>query len=80
MDLQAAENAHKTEKKEAPKTSWKCPCSGCSKAVKQERQRITEAINNIDLNTPYQTNALGMKLLILDIVNGESAAKKRTNV
>lgn len=48
---------------------WKCPCNGCAKAVKQERARITEAIEAIDLNTPAQLNALGMKLIILDIIN-----------
>lgn len=49
--------------------TWKCPCNGCAKAVKQERARITEAIEAIDINTPAQLNALGMKLVILDIIN-----------
>jgi len=49
--------------------TWKCPCNGCAKAVKQERARITESIEAIDINTPAQLNALGMKLLILDIIN-----------
>lgn len=48
---------------------WKCPCNGCAKAVKQERARITEAIEAIDINTPAQLNALGMKLIMLDIIN-----------
>lgn len=48
---------------------WICPCNGCAKAVKQERARITEAIEAININTPSQLNALGMKLLILDIIN-----------
>jgi hypothetical protein len=48
---------------------WKCPCNGCAKAVKQERARIIEAIEAINLNTPAQLNALGMKILILEIVN-----------
>ena len=49
--------------------NWKCPCNGCAKAVKQERARITEAIEAIDINTPAQLNALGMKLIMLDIIN-----------
>lgn len=49
--------------------TWKCPCNGCAKAVKQERARITEAIEAIDINTPAQLNALGMKLIMLDIIN-----------
>lgn len=48
---------------------WRCPCNGCAKAVKQERARITDAIEDIDINNPSQLNALGMKLLILDIIN-----------
>jgi len=48
---------------------WLCPCNGCKKAVKQERDRITEAVEAIDINTPSQPNALGMKLIILDIIN-----------
>lgn len=55
---------------------WKCPCNGCAKAVKQERSRITKAIEDIDINSPSQLNALGMKLIILDIVNGASASEK----
>lgn len=56
--------------------SWLCPCNGCAKAVKQERSRITKAIEDIDINSPSQLNALGMKLIILDIVNGASASEK----
>lgn len=37
--------------------------------VNEERLRITEAIEAIDINTPSQLNALGMKLLILNIIN-----------
>ena len=55
---------------------WKCPCNGCAKAVKQERSRITKAIEDIDINSPSQLNALGMKLIILDIVKGASASEK----
>jgi hypothetical protein len=55
--------------------TWKCPCNGCAKAVKQERARITQAIENIDINTSAQPNALGMKLIILDIINPKSEAK-----
>jgi len=71
MDLQAAENAHK--KKEETKVTWKCPCNGCAKAVKQERQRIIQEIENIDLNTPAQLNGLGMKILVKEIINNKNA-------
>ena len=58
---------------------WKCPCQGCKKAVKQEQDRIIEAIEQIELNTPSQLNALGLKLLILDIIRPKkSEAKNRT--
>ena len=60
---------------EAKTKAWACPCNGCAKAVKQERARITEAIENIDINSPSQLNALGMKMFILDIVNPKSEAK-----
>jgi len=56
---------------------WLCPCNGCKKAVKQERSRITAAIEEIDINSPSQLNALGMKLIILDIVNPKSEKKNR---
>ncbi len=63
---------------QAPKPKgWVCPCSGCAKAVKQERSRITEALEAIELDTPSQLNALGLKLLLLDIINpAKSEAKK----
>ena len=67
MDLQAAETAHKTEDKEIKK-DWACPCNGCAKAVKQERIRILEMIEAIDLNSPSQLNALGFKMLVMDII------------
>lgn len=56
-------------------TEWKCPCNGCAKAVKQERARIAKAIEEINIDTPAQPNALGMKLIILDIINPKSEAK-----
>lgn len=34
---------------EAKPKGWACPCSGCAKAVKQERTRITEAIEQLNL-------------------------------
>ena len=48
--------------------AWLCPCQGCKKAVKQEQDRIIDAIEQIDINSPSQLNALGLKLLILDII------------
>lgn len=71
MDLQAAETAHKREDKDQPKKAWACPCNGCAKAVKQERERIIQEIDNIEMK---ELNALGMKMLIKDIV---SPAKKK---
>lgn len=62
---------------ESKPKAWVCPCSGCAKAVKQERARITEQLESIDINTSSQINALGLKLLILDIINPpKSEAKK----
>lgn len=49
--------------------TWKCPCNGCNKAVKQERARITEALEKIDIHSPSQINALGMKIFMLEIIN-----------
>lgn len=57
--------------------TWKCPCNGCAKAVKQERARITEAIESININTSAQPNALGMKLIILDIINPPKSEVKK---
>jgi hypothetical protein len=71
MDLQAAETAHK--KKEDQKVIWKCPCNGCAKAVKQERQRIIQEIEKIDLHSSAQLNGLGMKILVLEIINNKNA-------
>ena len=59
--------------------AWLCPCQGCKKAVKQEQDRIIKAIEEIDINSPSQLNALGLKLLILDIIRPrKSEAKSRT--
>ena len=70
MDLQAAENAHKTEGKIELKKDWACPCNGCAKAVKQERKRILHELDQIELNTPYQLNAVGLKILVQEIIKG----------
>ena len=72
MDLQAAETAHQRDPRDQisyTKKTWNCPCNGCKKAVKQDRERILEQLNAIDLNTPSQLNAVGLKMLIIDIVN-----------
>jgi len=70
MDLQAAES------KIEVKQDWACPCNGCAKAVKQERKRITEELNKIDLNSPAKLNGLGMKMLTLNIINPEKKKDK----
>jgi len=41
----------------------------CNQALEEEKARITKAIEEIDISSPSQLNALGMKLLILDIIN-----------
>ena len=72
MDLQAAETAHQRDPRDQisyTKKKWNCPCNGCKKAVKQDRERILEQLNRIDLNTPSQLNAVGLKMLFIDIVN-----------
>lgn len=75
MDLQAAETAHKREEKQEVKKGWACPCAGCAKAVKHERERILEELNKIDLNSTAQLNALGMKILVEKIVKPEVKKK-----
>ena len=75
MDLQAAETAHKREDKVETKKDWACPCNGCAKAVKQERKRILNELELIDINTTSQINALGMKILIQEIVNAGEKKK-----
>ena len=72
MDLQAAETAHQRDPRDQisyTKKTWHCPCNGCKKAVKQDRERIIAELNSIDLNVPSQINAVGLKELIIDIVN-----------
>lgn len=49
---------------------WLCPCNGCAKAVKQERKRIVSEIEKIDINSPSQINAVGLKMIVLDIIKG----------
>lgn len=46
--------------------TWKCPCNGCKKAVKQEQERIISEIEGIDISGDSQINALGFKILILE--------------
>ena len=72
MDLQAAETAHQRDPRDQisyTKKTWHCPCNGCKKAVKQDRERILAELNSIDLNVPSQINAVGLKELVVDIVN-----------
>lgn len=68
MDLQAAETAHKKDKQEPVKSSWVCPCAGCAKAVKYERERILKELDKIDLNSLDQLNVFELKVLMEDIV------------
>lgn len=46
MDLEAAENAYRDPRDQISykKTNWKCPCNGCKKAMKLERERVASLI------------------------------------
>ena len=46
LDLEAAENAYRDPRDQISyaKTVWKCPCNGCKKAQKLERERIAGLI------------------------------------
>lgn len=46
LDLEAAENAYRDPRDRISynKTIWKCPCNGCKKAQKLERERIASLI------------------------------------
>ena len=37
-------------------------------AIQEERNRILKEIDQIDINSPSQLNALGMKMPIVDII------------
>jgi hypothetical protein len=37
-------------------------------AIQEERNRILKEIDQIDINSPSQLNALGMKMLIVNII------------
>jgi hypothetical protein len=47
---------------------WICPCNGCKKAAIQEQDRIIDLIESIDIDTPSQINALGFKILLIDMI------------
>jgi len=47
MDLQTAETDHLRPPRDQisyKKTNWKCPCSGCTKASKLERETIADQL------------------------------------
>ena len=45
MDLEAAETAHIRDKQIVySKTKWLCPCQGCTKAAKKEREKIADEL------------------------------------
>ena len=46
LDLEAAENAYRDPRDQISytKTVWKCPCNGCKKAQRLERERIAGLI------------------------------------
>ena len=43
-------------------------------AVQEERNRILKEIDQIDINSPSQLNALGMKMLIIGIIKKDYAS------
>lgn len=46
-----------------------------NEAVNQERDRIIKAMEAIDIKTTSQINALGMKILIKEIINSKRENK-----
>ncbi len=46
-------------------------CNGTHNIVKQVRESIAKEIEAIDISGPAQLNALGMKMVVLDIVKGK---------
>lgn len=46
-------------------------CNGTHNVVKAVRNSIIKEIEKIDIDSPSQINALGMKMLVLDIVKGK---------
>ena len=46
----------------------------CQEQINQEKARIIEKIDQIDINTASQINALGMKILIKEIINSNQSA------
>lgn len=47
MDLEAAETSHLRDPRDQisyKKTTWHCPCNGCKKAEKRERERVVSLI------------------------------------
>lgn len=44
---------------------WLCPCNGCKKAAKQERERIISLIESMD-SISDEINAYGFQLTLLD--------------
>jgi len=45
LDLEAAETSHLRDPRDQisyKKTAWQCPCQGCKKAEKRERERLAE--------------------------------------
>lgn len=54
--------------------SWVCPCTGCNKARKAEQERIASAIEAIKIEDS-KTNALGMKLMAIEIARGKNVNK-----
>ena len=46
----------------------------CQEQINQEKARIIKEIDQININTTSQINALGMKILIKDIINSNQGA------
>ncbi len=59
MDLEAAENAWRDPRDQISykKTTWFCPCNGCKKAEKRERERIASLIQEQHLLSSKESNS-----------------------
>jgi len=51
------------------------PQTTCYEQVNLEKERIIKEIDQIEINTTSQINALGMKILIKEIINSNQDPK-----
>jgi hypothetical protein len=51
------------------------PQTTCHEQINLEKERIIKEIDQIEINTTSQINALGMKILIKEIINSNQDPK-----